>query len=222
MRHLTASSYARFGQPVRMYRGETMAGIVADESGLDTARGFVGGYYMETLSLGPAFLAAFADPGAWGPSFTEILDGYANTAGLWIVGEDMPQSTNRVTLNTDALDQHGLPVPNVHFDDHANDVAMREYAWQHTAELYRAVGAVGVTATPPYPATHNMGTTRMSARPEDGVVDAFGRAHDVPNLFITDGACMTSSSCVNPSLTYMALTARAVDHAVAEVNRRNL
>jgi hypothetical protein len=53
------------------------------------------------------------------------------------VGEDMPQATNRVTLNTDALDQHGLPVPNVNFDDHPNDVAMREYAWGRTAELYR-------------------------------------------------------------------------------------
>jgi choline dehydrogenase-like flavoprotein len=62
MRHLTASSYARFEQPVRMYRGETMAGIIADESRLDDSRGFVGGFYLETLSLGPAFLAAFADP----------------------------------------------------------------------------------------------------------------------------------------------------------------
>lgn len=217
MRHLTASSYARFPQPVRMYRGETMAGIVADEARLDTDRGFVGGYYMETLSLGPAFLAAFADPGAWGPKFTEILDGYENTAGLWIVGEDMPQSTNRVTLNTDALDQHGLPVPNVNFDDHPNDVAMRAYAWQHAADLYRAVGAVGVTNTPPYPATHNLGTCRMSARPEDGVVDAYGRAHDVPNLFVSDGAVFTTGAAANPTLTIVALAIRQAEHIVEQL-----
>ncbi len=105
--------------------------------------------------------AAFADPGAWGPAFTEILDGYENTAGLWIIGEDMPQSTNRVTLNADVKDQHGLPVPNVHFDDHPNDVALRTYAWEHAAELYRAVGAVGITETPPY----RPSTSPSSSRP---------------------------------------------------------
>ena len=217
MRHLTASSYARFDQPVHMYRGETMAGIVADETGLDTARGFVGGYNMETLSLGPAFLAAFADPGAWGPAFTEIMDGYENTAGLWIVGEDMPQSTNRVTLNDVVLDQHGLPAPNVHFDDHPNDVAMRTYAWEHAAELYRAVGAVGVTDTPPYPSTHNLGTCRMSERPEDGVVDRWGKAHDVPNLFISDGSVFTTGAAANPTLTIVALAVRQAERIVDQL-----
>ena len=217
MRHLTGSSYARFEQPVHMYRGETMAGIVADEAGLRAERGFVGGYYMETLSLGPAFLAAFADPGAWGPGFTEILDGYENTAGLWIVGEDMPQSTNRVTLNTDVKDQHGLPVPNLHFNDHPNDVAMRTYAHEHTAELYRSVGAVGVTATPPYPATHNMGTTRMSAKPEDGVLNAYGRAHDVPNLFVSDGSVFTTGAAANPTLTIVALAVRQAEHIIEQL-----
>ena len=66
MRHMTGSVYAPFDEPVRMYRGETMAGIIADEARHDTSRGFAGGYYMETLSLGPAFLAAFVDPGEWG------------------------------------------------------------------------------------------------------------------------------------------------------------
>ena len=96
-----------------MYRGETMAGIIADEAKHDTSRGFAGGYYMETLSLGPAFLAAFVEPGEWGRPFTEKMDAYERTAGMWIVGEDMPQETNRVTLNTDVKDQRGLPVPNV-------------------------------------------------------------------------------------------------------------
>ena len=74
-----------------MYRGETMAGIIADEAKHDTSRGFAGGYYMETLSLGPAFLAAFIEPGEWGRPFTEMMDAYEHTAGMWIVGEDMPQ-----------------------------------------------------------------------------------------------------------------------------------
>ena len=66
MRHMTGSAYAKFDQPVRMYRGETMAGIIADEAKHDPGRGFAGGYYMETLSLGPAFLASFVEPGEWG------------------------------------------------------------------------------------------------------------------------------------------------------------
>lgn len=82
MRHMTGSVYARFEQEVRMYRGETMAGLVADESRHDPSRSFVGGYYMETLSLGPAFLASFIEPGAWGREFTELMDAYVRTAGM--------------------------------------------------------------------------------------------------------------------------------------------
>ena len=212
MRHLTGSVYARFEQPVHMYRGETMAGIIADEARLDTSRGFVGGYYMETLSLGPAFLAAFVDPGSWGPGFTEVMDAYENTAGMWVVGEDMPQESNRVTLDTSVKDRFGLPVSHVHFDDHPNDVAMREHGYGRADLVYEAVGALGTHHTPPYPATHNLGTCRMSARPEDGVVDSFGQAHDVPGLFVSDGSIMTTGAAANPTLTIVALAIRQAEH----------
>lgn len=99
MRHTTGSVYGVFEKPVHMYRGTTMAGIIRDEARHDPARGFVGGYEMETLSLGLPFMAAFLDPGGWGRSFTSALDEYANMAGLWIVGEDMPQENNRITLH---------------------------------------------------------------------------------------------------------------------------
>src|SRR6202042_1807879 len=128
MRHMTGSVYAVFDEPVHMYRGTTMAGIIRDEARFDTRRGFVGGYEMETLSLGLPFLAAFLDPGAWGREFTTALDGYSNMAGMWIVGEDMPQETNRITLS-DQKDKWGLPVVDVHFDDHPNDIAMRNHAF---------------------------------------------------------------------------------------------
>src|SRR5690606_35856670 len=96
---------------------------------------------FETLSLGLPFMAAFLDPQSWGREFTSALDSYEHMAGLWIIGEDMPQETNRVTLNTDVLDAFGMPTPNVHFDDHPNDVAMRDYAYERGQALYRAVGA---------------------------------------------------------------------------------
>ena len=81
MRHTTGSVYAQFDKEVHMYRGETMAGLIADESRHDPSRGFAGGYYLETLSLGVPFLAAFADPGAWGPAFTSILEGTRTPPG---------------------------------------------------------------------------------------------------------------------------------------------
>ncbi len=222
MRHTTGSVYARFDKPVHMYRGETMAGIVADEAGHDPDRGFAGGYYFETLSLGPAFLASFIEPGSWGPGFTALLDAYENTAGLWIVGEDMPQESNRVTLNGTVTDPQGLPVPNVHFDDHPNDVAMRDHAYAQAEALYAAVGSVGSHRTPPYPSTHNLGTCRMSARPEDGVVNGYGRAHDVPNLFVSDGSVFTTGGAPNPTLTIVALATRQAEHIVEELKRQTL
>ena len=93
MRHLTGSVYATFDKPVHMYRGETMSGIVTDESRNDPARGFVGGYYMQLLSLGVPFLAAFLSPRAWGRDFTDVMEQYDHMAGMWLVGEDLPQET---------------------------------------------------------------------------------------------------------------------------------
>lgn len=212
MRHMTGSAYARFDQPVRMYRGETMAGIIADEASHNPSRGFAGGYYLETLSLGPAFLASFVEPGSWGPEFTALMEAYSHTAGMWIVGEDMPQAANRVTLNTDVKDQWGLPVPNVHFDDHPNDAAMRRHAYRAADTLYRAVGALGVHHTPPYPSTHNLGTCRMAARAQDGPLNQWGGAHDVPGLFVSDGSVMTTGAAANPTLTIVALAMRQAEH----------
>ena len=108
MRHTTGSVYATFEKPVHMYRGTVMAGIVRDEARNDPTRGFVGGYEFETISLGLPFMAAFLNPGAWGSEFTAALDRYDHMAGLWIVGEDMPQETNRVTLHPTLKDQYGL------------------------------------------------------------------------------------------------------------------
>ncbi|HRO10087.1 GMC family oxidoreductase [Amaricoccus sp.] len=222
MRHTTGSVYAVFPEPVRMWRGTTMAGIVQDEARHDPSRGFVGGYEFETLSLGLPFMAAFLDPGAWGREFTSALDGYENMAGLWIVGEDMPQETNRVTLNTEVKDDFGMPVPNVNFDDHPNDVAMRNHAYGRGEALYRAVGATRVFPTPPYPSTHNLGTNRMSENPRDGVVNAHGQSHDVPNLFVSDGSQFTSGAAENPTLTIVALAIRQADHIASELAKGNI
>ena len=193
-------SSPRFDKPVRMYRGETMAGIVTDESRNDPGRGFVGGYYMQMLSLGPSFLATFLRPRAWGRDFAAIMEQYDHMAGMWLVGRTCRSSATGSRSTGDVRDQFGRPVPNVHVDDHANDQAMREHAYAAGESVYGAVDARRTFRVSPYPTTHNLGTARMSAQPEDGVVNEFGRAHDVPNLFVSDGSVMTSVSGGQPDV----------------------
>jgi choline dehydrogenase-like flavoprotein len=200
-----------------MWRGTTMAGIVQDEAIHKPDRGFVGGYELETLALGLPFMAAFLNPGGWGRSFTTALDSYENMAGMWIVGEDMPQATNRITLHPEQKDQFGLAVPNVHFDDHPNDVAMRNHAYQQGIAMYEAVGATRAFPTPPYPSTHNLGTNRMSEDPTKGVCNKWGQTHDIANLFISDGSQFTTGAAENPTLTIVALAIRQADHIASEM-----
>ena len=222
MRHVTGSVYGVFEKPVNMHRGTTMAGIIQDEAKHKPERGFVGGYEMETLSLGLPFLAAFLNPGSWGAEFTGDLDNYENMAGMWIVGEDMPQESNRITLNHDVKDQFGLPVANVHVTDHPNDIAMRDHAYQQGSAVYESIGAVKTIKVPPYPSTHNMGTNRMSANARDGVVNKWGQAHDIDNLFISDGSQFTTGAAENPTLTIVALAIRQADYIAEQMSAQNI
>ncbi len=222
MRHMTGSVYATFDRPVNMYRGTTMAGIVEDESFHNPDRGFAGGYEMETLSLGLPFMAAFLDPGAWGGKFTAAMDQYDHMAGMWLVGEDMPQESNAITLHDSIKDQYGLPVPNVHFDDHPNDLAMRNHAFKQGSAIYDAVGAKDIFEVPPYPSTHNLGTCRMSENPRDGVCNSFGQAHDVANLFISDGSQFTTGGAENPTLTIVTLAIRQADYIAEQMGKKSI
>ncbi|MER8900437.1 GMC family oxidoreductase [Mesorhizobium sp. M0772] len=222
MRHTTGSVYAIFDQPVHMYRGTTMAGIIRDEARHDPSRGFVGGFEFETLSLGLPFMAAFLNPGGWGRSFTTALDHYDHMAGLWIVGEDMPRAENRVTLHKDEKDAHGMPIADVHFDDHPNDTAMRNHAYKQATALYDAVGATRSFPTPPYPSTHNLGTNRMSEKAEDGVVNKHGQAHDIKNLFVSDGSQFTTGAAENPTLTIVSLAIRQAEYIASQMSAKTI
>ncbi|MCH7794138.1 MAG: GMC family oxidoreductase [Proteobacteria bacterium] len=222
MRHMTGSVYATFERPVNMYRGTTMAGIITDENVNDPSRGFAGGYELETLSLGVPFMAAFLNPGAWGADFAAAMDMYDHMAGMWIVGEDMPQESNAITLHASETDQFGLPVPNVHFDDHPNDIAMRNHAYKQGSAVYDAAGAIRNYEVPPYPSTHNLGTCRMSEKAADGVCNKFGQTHDVANLFISDGSQFTTGGAENPTLTIVTLAIRQADYIADQLSRNNI
>ncbi len=169
--------------------------------------------------MNPPSLAGNIAPGHWGREVASMMDDFPNMAGTWIIGEDMPIETNRITLNHDVKDQYGLPVANIHADDHPNDNAMREHGFKQGEALYRSVGATRVILSPPAASTHNMGTNRMSAKPRDGVVNKHGQTHDIKNLFVSDGSQFTSSSSENPTLTIVALAIRQAEYIAQQMKR---
>ena len=117
-------------------------------------------------------------------------------------------------------DKNGMPVASVHFDDHPNDIAMREHAYKQGSSVYEAVGATVTYPTPPYPSTHNMGTNRMSEKPRDGVVSKFGQTHDIKNLFVSDGSQFTSGAACNPTLTIVSLAIRQADYIADQMKTK--
>ena len=220
MRHTTGAVYGIMPGPVHLNRGTNMAGIIMDESRFDPSRGFAGGYELETLpGFGLAGVATFMKPGGWGREYAEDIEQYRNIACMWIVGEDMPQASNGVTLHPTEKDQYGLPVPIVHFRDHPNDVAMRNHAFKQGRAVYEAAGATKVYERGPFPSTHNMGTCRMSERAQDGVCNRHGQTHDIPNLFISDGSQFTTGAAENPTLTIVALAIRQADYISDQLRR---
>ena len=151
------------------------------------------------------------EPGPW----TMSLGGF---------GEVLPRYDNYCVLDTEVTDAWGVPVLRFHVTRDSNDLAMRRDMMATAAEMLEAAGARDVRTydnhgDAPGLGNHEMGAARMGRDPATSVLGAFNQCHEVPNLYVTDGACMTSSACQNPSLTYMALTARACDHAVREFQR---
>ena len=141
-------------------------------------------------------------------------------------GEILPREDNYCELDPDTTDEWGLPALRFHTSLGANERAMRADVAEAAAEMLDAAGGTEIeTYDNPYrfgEGIHEMGTARMGRDPKTSVLNKWNQTWDVPNLFVTDGACMTSAACQNPSITYMALTARAVDYAVKELNRGNL
>jgi len=223
MRHMTGTVYAIMPGRVNFDRGTQMAGIIKDESRHEPSRGFVGGYEMETLpGFGLAGVATNTIPGAWGRDYARVIEMYDHLAGMWLVGEDLPQASNGVSLHPTEKDQYGIPVPVVHFKDHTNDVAMRNHAYKAGTAVYRSLGADQVFELPPFPNTHNMGTCRQSENRRDGVCNKYGQTHDIANLFISDGSQFTSSGAENPTLTIVALAIRQADYLADQLGKKQI
>ena len=165
------------------------------------------------LGVGGQFKDAMSQPGGW-----EI--------GATAFGEMLPNYNNRISLDTAKTDKWGLPVLKIDCATGENERLMRQDMKNDMAEMLEACGVKDVNTYDaeyfPGMGIHEMGTARMGTSAKNSVLNKWNQVWDAPNVFVTDGACMASAACQNPSLTYMALTARAADHAVNELNRRNL
>jgi len=168
---------------------------------------------VRELGVGADFKDAMGRPGDW-------------QIGATAFGEMLPNPDNRVTLDPTRKDKWGLPVLAIDCATGENERLMRVDMMNDMAEMLDAAGVKDVTTYDneyaPGMGIHEMGTARMGRDPNTSVLNGWNQVWDAPNVFVTDGACMASSANQNPSLTYMALTARAADHAVDELKRGNL
>jgi choline dehydrogenase-like flavoprotein len=166
-----------------------------------------------TTGIGASLKSQLQTPGQW-------------TMSLGGRGEVLPNYENKITLDSQNKDQWGLPLVKVHFEYGSNELAMMEHMTQASEDILKKAGFKNVgsyrNSPPPGSAVHEMGTARMGNDPKTSVLNKYNQMHDVKNVFITDGSCMTSSASQNPSLTYMALTARACRYAIEQFNSKQL
>jgi len=153
------------------------------------------------------------DPGPW----NFFITGFA---------ECLPYHENKVTLDTNSLDKWGQPTLAIDCEWKDNELALNKQIQEDALEMLEKSGLKDIIGFDnkhePGFGIHEMGTARMGDDPKTSVLNAHNQVHGCENVFVTDGACMTSNSCVNPSLTYMALTARAANHAISEIKKQNL
>ncbi len=163
--------------------------------------------------IGAAFKKSITELGGWKMAFYGF-------------GEILPYHDNKVQLNPNKKDIHGMPTLYIETKLRENELAMKKDILASAKEMMESAGAKNVSVwdgqAPMGSGIHEMGTARMGKDPKTSVLNKWNQCHEAKNVFVTDGSCMTSASCVNPSLTYMALTARAVDYAVKELNKQNL
>jgi choline dehydrogenase-like flavoprotein len=188
--------------------------------------GFVRGYGIQIGANRTGW-----ERGSSGPGLGVELKQQLRDPGPWRISaqgycECLPRHENYIDLDPERKDQWGVPIVRIHWSWSDNEKALREDLKTQAAEMLEAAGCKEVETydddAPMGFSVHEMGTVRMGNDPKTSVLNAHNQAHDVPNLFVTDGSAMASTSCVNPSCTYMALTARAANYAVEEMKRRNL
>jgi choline dehydrogenase-like flavoprotein len=190
--------------------------------GQDRDANFLRGYGYQGGALRMSWQQMQGQISGFGKRFKEAM----RAPGPWFFflggfGEHLPDRNSRMFLENSKLDRFGIPQVRFNSQFGENERKMREDIATQGEAMLKAAGLTNVQSfsggAPPGSAIHEMGTARMGSDPSLSVLNRWNQAHDVRNLFVTDGSCMTSSSCVNPSITYMALTARAVDYAAKQL-----
>jgi choline dehydrogenase-like flavoprotein len=185
----------------------------------DESRGFIRGFMMqivrETGPLNEALGGATGTRVPWGAGHhAAFASRFARVVNLGLMGEDLPELVNEVTLDPTLTDSDGIPSPLVRYRLSDNSIKLMEYAADRAAEALESAGATNVLIRNPLRQSgwHLLGTCRMGDDPKTSVVDRWGRTHDVPNLFIVDGSLMVTSAAVNPTSTIQALALRTADY----------
>lgn len=209
------------------YYGRRPAGIYVPRYrnvGSDMQKDFLRGY---ALAAGGNRGTGAATNETIGAGFKESLT-EAGPWSMWVtgMGECLPYKENKVSLSKDKKDAWGVPLLEIDCEYKANELSMLKDILATSAEMLENAGFKNVYAyddnEAPGLGIHEMGTARMGRDPKTSVLNGNNQVWDAPNVFVTDGACMASTACQNPSLTYMALTARAADYAMSELKKGNL
>ena len=218
MSHPTWQVFGTFDEPVRAYKGMQMGHVMvqdyyAPNKRNDYARGFILLSYMMTpITYGNLGGLMF------GQELKDFLHEYACTAAWWAHAEGLPDERNTIALDPELRDARGLPAARVTYEWGPNDVKLAAAARDKAMEMMQASGAKKVRIGLNYGA-HAMGSCRMGRDPKTSVVNEFGQAHDVPNLFVCDTSVFVTGAGVNPTLTAMAISDRAAGHIVAAGKR---
>lgn len=221
MHHVYAFCDAWFDKPIEGYKGAFGAPLYSHEFyNTDTSRGFVNGFAMQVArSFGSAYAAMGSHTGhiaPWGADHRKFFnEHFGNHLMVFMVGEDLPVETNRVTLDTSVTDSSGLPAAHVNWEPHENDIALSNFGIDRVFDAARAIGATETNDTGvlnPPPGWHLMGTCRMGNSPEDSVTNKWNQTWDVPNLFVVDGSSLTTGGAVNPTSTIGALAVRCGEY----------
>jgi choline dehydrogenase-like flavoprotein len=187
----------------------------------DTARGFVrGAKWGLQPTGGPVSMTRsypWGDNPIWGPGFHESIRQRLGRSAMWgIIAEDLPDETNRVVLDPELKDSDGIPAPKIIYRMSENSYRLLRFHQERARESLLAAGAYETIIAPLIRETgwHLLGTAKMGVDPGSSVVDAWGRTHDIPNLFIFDGSIWPTSSGMNPTATIAALALRCSDYLV--------
>jgi choline dehydrogenase-like flavoprotein len=219
MAHTSLQVWGRFKEEVRPNKG-IPAAIISEDFHRPTDADFAGGYLLQSIGIMPVTYASqyARATSTWGKQLKEHMLNYNFMAGINMHGDCLPYESNCIKLS-DELDTRGLPKPVIYFSNGDNERKMEDHSRKIMYDIWEAAGAIDIWEYPRN--SHTLGTCRMGKDAATGVVDAYGRSFDIPNLYISDGSVFTTALSVNPALTIMAIALRNADHFLEQLKNNH-